>query len=81
MVVSWKTVTGAGAYEVYYTTAKKAPRVSTPGTKTTSELTLTVDGLKAKKTYYVYVRAIRNLDSGATIYGPWSKAATVKIAK
>lgn len=81
LVASWKKITGASAYEVYYTTSKKAPKTSTPATATTTELTLKAEGLKGGKTYYVYVRPIRTLDNGTTIYGPWSEKVTIKVSK
>ena len=37
--------------------------------------------LKAGKTYYVYVRAVKKLDDGTKVVGPWSKAAKIKIKK
>jgi len=82
MALSWKAVAGAGSYEVYYTTSKKAPKASTKATTSTSDLSLTVNqGLKGNKTYYVYVRAIKALDNGTTIIGPWTAAVTVKVLK
>ena len=62
-------------------TDKKAPTATTKASKSTSDLKLSVKKLKAGKTYYVYVRAVRKLDDGTKVVGPWSKAAKVKIKK
>ena len=81
MDLSWKKVKNASSYEVYYSTSKTAPTPTTKATKSVSELKLSVKKLKAGKTYYVYVRAVRKLDDGTKAVGPWSKAAKVKIKK
>lgn len=73
--VSWKAVSGASGYQVYYgsskTTAKKAV------TKATTKLTVTKTGLTSKKAYYFRVRAYKKIN-GKTYYGPWSTVKGVK---
>ena len=81
LTATWKKVAKAEYYEIYYATSKKAPKYTAKATATETGLSLTVDGLKAKKTYYVFVRAVRELDNGTVIRGPWSAAGKVKIKK
>lgn len=74
--VSYKKVAGAGGYEVQYSTSKKFTKKTTT-TKTSKKTSYTAKKLKAKKTYYVRVRAYKKV-SGTKIYSAWSTAVKIK---
>ena len=81
MKLTWKKVTGATGYDVYYTTDKKAPSAATKATKTSNKNELTVKKLKKSKTYYIYVRPFVKLADKSVAYGEWTKAVMVEIKK
>ncbi len=70
-----KEVPGAGGYQVAY-----AVKSSMEGQKTKSfkGMSVTVKGLKKKKTYYFRVRAYRK-ENGKTVYGKWGKKKSIKV--
>lgn len=74
--VSWKKVTGATGYEVYYSTSKT-------GTYTriarTANLSYTKSSLKKGKTYYFKVRAYRTVN-GVKKYGSYSTVKKIKMS-
>lgn len=75
---SWKKVTATG-YEIQVSTSSKFTKKTTKTTKITksTKISTTVKKLKAKKKYYVRVRAYKK--SGTKIaYGAWSNKKTVK---
>lgn len=79
--VKWKKVSGVNGYEVQYalnskfTKSKKTVNI-TKGTTVSKKITK----LKAKKKYYVRVRAYKTV-SGKKYYSDWSKAKTVTTKK
>lgn len=74
--VSWKAVSGADGYQVYYGSSKTTAKTAV--TKATTKLTVTKTGLKSKKAYYFRVRAYKKVN-GKTYYGPWSTVKGVKV--
>ena len=77
--VTYAKLSGVSGYEVSYSTDKKFKKAQTK-TVTTTKNKVTVKKLKAKKTYYVRVRAYTT--SGKTkLYGAWSTAVKVKTKK
>ncbi len=72
-----KKVAGATGYQVAYATKSSMKRQKTKSFKGTS---LTVKGLKKKKTYYFRVRACVK-KNGKTIYGSWSSKKSIKVKK
>ena len=76
--ITWKKVTGATGYQVYYST-KKSSGFKSAG-KATSKLTLTKKKLKKSKKYYFKVRAYK-LVNKKKVYGPYSSVKTVTIKK
>ena len=75
--VTWKKVSGVKGYQVQYSTDKKFKK----GTKTTTiksskTTSKTVNKLKAKKKYYVRVRAYK-IVNGKAVYSKWSSSKTV----
>lgn len=70
-----KKVSGATGYQVAY-----AEKSSMKGEKKESfkGISVTVKGLKKKKTYYIRVRAYTK-KNGETIYGNWSSKKSIKI--
>ncbi|MDD6211653.1 MAG: prolyl oligopeptidase family serine peptidase [Clostridiales bacterium] len=80
ITVSWKKNSCADRYEIQYSTNKNfndktAVTILVKDPKTTSK---TVKSLKAKKTYYVRIRAVANSDGGK-VEGKWSSAASCKV--
>lgn len=75
-IVSWKKVTGASKYYVYYST-KKSSGYTFAGI--TSKTKLTVSGLKSGKKYYFKVKACTSNVAGADVYSSLSKAANKKV--
>lgn len=76
--ISWKQDANASGYQVLYAQdkqfkkAKKSIIVKSKSAKTT------IKGLKAKKTYYVKVRAYKTA-GGKNIYGPYSSVVKAKV--
>ena len=79
--IKWKKVSVATGYEVQYalnskfTKSKKTVKI-----KKAATVSKKVTKLKAKKKYYVRVRAYKVV-SGKTYYSTWCKAKTVKTKK
>lgn len=73
--VTWKAVSGASGYQVYYGTSKTSAKSAV--TKGTTKLTVTKTGLTSKKAYYFRVRAYKKVN-GKTYYGPWSSVKGVR---
>ena len=77
ILVTWKKVSGVKGYQVQVATNKKFKKnkktVTIKKQKTTKT---TVKKLKAKKKYYVRVRAY---NKGKKAYGDWSKKKAVKV--
>lgn len=74
---SWKKISGIAGYEVQVSTSKKFMKKSVINTKGTK---LSISKLKAKKKYFVRVRAYRVID-GKKIYGKWSKVTNIRSKK
>lgn len=72
-----KKVAGADGYQVAY-----AAKASMKGQKIKSfkGMSVTIKGLKRKKTYYFRMRAFVK-KNGKTIYGSWGKKKSIKIKK
>ena len=79
IVVYWNKVNGVDGYHIQFATDKKFKknRKSVIVAKQNASKK-TVKKLKAKKKYYVRVRAYK-LANGKKIYGKWSKIKSVKI--
>lgn len=77
-VVKWKKVKNADGYQVVYSTSSKFTG-SKSASVSKSALSKTVKGLKAKKTYYVKVRAYRKDAKGNKIYSSYSTPKKVKV--
>lgn len=81
MTISWKKVSNAAGYKIYYSTdktfQKNVKTVTVKGNKTFSKK---IKGVKAGKTYYVKVRAYKKAQ-GQSVEGSYSKTTTVKIKK
>ncbi len=75
--VSFQKVKNADGYEIQYGTSKKFKKAKKLQTVKKS---YTVKKLKKKKTYYVRVRAYRQVD-GKTYYGLYSAVKKIKIKK
>lgn len=81
LVVKWGKNTAGNGYQVQYSTSKKFANGNKTKTisknKTTS---LTIKGLKKKKTYYVRIRTYKKV-AGKTYYSSWSSVKKAKINK
>ena len=72
--ISWKKVSGATGYQVYYSTSKSGEYKLL---KTTSGLNYSKTGFKKGKTYYFKVRAYRTIN-GKKVYGSFSSVKSAK---
>lgn len=77
--VKWKKVACSG-YEIQYSTNKKMKNAVTKKIKKSGTTKLTVKKLKAKKTYYVRVRAYQTVN-GKKYYSGWSKIKSIRTKK
>ncbi len=75
--IKWKTTNNADGYEIRYSTNKSMKSAKTVKVTSASSTSKKVSKLKAKKTYYVQIRAYRTV-SGKKYYSAWSKAKSVK---
>ena len=75
--VKWKKVASASGYQVQYATDSKMKSAKSKKVSS-SNASFSVSGLKAKKTYYVRVRAYSKNADGTTTYGNWSSIKSVK---
>ena len=76
---NWKKCSGITGYEIQYSTSSKFTKKTTASVTVKSAKTTakTVKKLKAKKKYFVRVRAYRSI-CGAKYYGKWSAVKKVK---
>lgn len=68
--ITWKKVTGATGYQIKYSLKKKSG-YKTVLVKKGKAASHVISGLKARKTYYVKMRAYRTV-KGKKVYGAWS---------
>lgn len=78
--LSWKKVSDADGYEIYYTTAKNGTYKKLKTITKTSTVTYTKEKLTEGKTYYFKMRAYKTVD-GKKIYGKYSVIKNVKITE
>lgn len=76
-LVTFKSVKNAVSYEITYSIDKKFKK----GNKTikTAKTSAAIKNLKSKKKYYVKVRAVKYDLNDKTLYGSYSKVASVKV--
>ena len=77
--IRWAKVKNASGYELQYSTSSKFTKKTTKTVKVkgNTKFAKTVKKLKAKKKYYVRVRAYKD-GKAVTVYTKWSKAKAVK---
>ncbi|MEY8390387.1 glycoside hydrolase family 3 C-terminal domain-containing protein [Lachnospiraceae bacterium 45-W7] len=75
--VSWKTQSGASGYEVQYSLKKSMKNAETKTVKG-NKTKLTLKKLKSGKTYYIRVRAYKNVKDN-TVYGAYSAQKKIKV--
>ena len=78
ILVRWKTVDGASGYEIQYATSKKFKKPKTVKAGSASASSIKTGKVKKKKTYYVRVRAYKDVD-GVRVYSSWSKTKKLRI--
>ena len=76
--ITWKKVNGATGYEVRYSLKKNMKKSKTKSVKNVQKVT--IKKLKAGKTYYIQVRAVKT-ESGKKSVGKWSSVKKVKVKK
>lgn len=74
LAVSWKKVSGVTGYQVQYALNKNFKSAKKVTIKKAATVKKTIKNLKAKKTYYVRVRAYQKVN-GKTYWSAWSDAA------
>ena len=79
LTIKWKRVTNVSGYEVLCATKKNFKAGLKKQTISAAEKnSAKVKKIKAKKTYYVKVRAFKKLSNGNVIYGKWSAVKSKK---
>lgn len=73
--IKWKKISGIKKYQIQVCTSRKFKKSIIK--KTSKSTTLTVKKLKARKKYYVRVRAVKT-SGKQTAYGKWSKILNKK---
>lgn len=76
--ITWKKVSGATGYEVRYSLKKSMKKSKTKSVKNVQKAV--IKKLKAGKTYYIQVRAVKT-ESGKKSVGKWSSVKKVKVKK
>ena len=78
LVVYWNKIANVSGYQIQVATDKKFKKTKkTVTVAKQNAIKKTVKKLKAKKKYFVRVRAYKNVD-GKKVYGKWSKIKSVK---
>lgn len=78
LTVKWKKKSGVTGYEVQVSLKKNFKAIAKKATvKGAKKVTTTIKSLKAKKTYYVRVRAYKTVN-GKKFYSKWSKVLKKK---
>ena len=77
LTVSWKKSSGVTGYEVQYGLKKTFSGAKTVVIKKAATVKTELKKLKAKKTYYVRIRAYKTV-KGTKYYSDWSKAVSKK---
>ncbi len=73
----WKRVKGVDGYQIRYSTSKKFKKKKTVTVKKAKTVKRKVKNLRAKKVYYVKIRAYKVIN-GKKQFSKWSKAKKVK---
>ena len=77
LTAKWKKGSGIDGYEIEYSLKKNFKDAKTVTIKDAKTTEHTIQNLKAKKTYYVRIRAFRKAE-GKKYYSAWSKAMSKK---
>lgn len=80
MKITWKRSPDVGGYQIQYAMNKKFTKKKKAVTAAAKSSSKVIKGLKAKKTYYVRIRAFKK-QNGKKIYGKWSSVKKVKMNK
>lgn len=76
--VTVKKVTGAGGYQIQYSTKSN---MKSAKSVTTGKTTATIPKLSKGKKYYVRVRAYKKDSTGKKVNGKWSSVKNIKVSK
>ena len=77
LTVKWKKTTGITGYEIQYGTKSDFSGAKTQKVADENKASFVIKSLKAKKTYYVRIRAYKKV-GGKNYYSAWSAAKKVK---
>ncbi len=77
-VLSWKKISGAKGYQIWYSKNKKFKKAKKINIKKKSKTKKVIKGLKKGKTYYFRIRAYKK-SNGKKVYGSFSKAKKKKV--
>ena len=80
MTVKWNKVSKVSGYELWHSTNSNFKKGVVKKKLSSSVTKKTYSGLKKKKTYYVKIRAYKNVNDGKK-YGKWSSKKSVVIRK
>lgn len=77
--VKWSKISSAKGYEIQYSTSKSFTKktTKTKTIKSAKTVSTTVSNLKAKKKYYVRIRAYKT-SKGKKVYSSWSATKSIK---
>ena len=78
LTVSWKKGKGIDGYEIQYSLKKTMKSAKTVVVKKAATTKTSIKKLKAKKTYFVQIRAFKKV-SGITYYSAWSEIKSAKV--
>lgn len=78
VVVKWKKSSGNTGYQIQYATDSKFKSAKTTTVSGAAKTSVTLSGVKSKKTCYVRVRTYKKV-SGKNWYGSWSAVRKVKV--
>lgn len=75
--LKWNKVSGAKGYQIKYSTKSNLSSAKTITVSDAKAVSKTISNLSSKKTYYIKVRAYKQLDN-SKYYGLWSSTIKVK---
>ncbi len=75
----WNTVSGVNGYQIRYSTSSRYAWQKTSSVAGEDKFSITINGLKKGKVYYVSVRSYNVAADGTRYYSAWSETKKIKI--
>ena len=75
----WNTVSGVNGYQIRYSTSSKFTWQKSSSVAGEEKTSVTINGLKKGKVYYVNVRTFNVAADGTRYYSAWSETKKIKI--